>query len=112
MLGRFTEHRLRVAKAHQIKAKPHTKSVAKFKARMKQLTCRSWGVSNAYKVQKLNELILPMGCDKKCITSVTYSATASETMENHLYFNVEKHKYKYRKEKKHEKEKTREFILE
>jgi hypothetical protein len=45
------------AKAHQFKAKPHTKSVAKFKARMKQLTCRSWGVSNAYKVQKLNELI-------------------------------------------------------
>ena len=42
---------------HQFKAKPHVKSVAKFKARMKQLTCRSWGVSNAYKVQKLNELI-------------------------------------------------------
>jgi hypothetical protein len=44
-------------KAHQYKAKPHAKSVAKFKAKMKQLTCRSWGVSNAYKVQKLNELI-------------------------------------------------------
>jgi hypothetical protein len=44
-------------KAHQYKAKPHAKSVAKFKARMKELTCRSWGVSNAYKVQKLNELI-------------------------------------------------------
>jgi group II intron reverse transcriptase/maturase len=44
-------------KAHQYKAKPHGKSVAKFKARMKKLTCRSWGVSNAYKVQKLNELI-------------------------------------------------------
>ena len=44
-------------RAHQYKAKPHTKSVGKFKARMKQLTCRSWGVSNAYKVQKLNELI-------------------------------------------------------
>ena len=43
--------------AHQIKAKPHAKSVEKFKARMKQLTCRSWGVSNSYKVQKLNELI-------------------------------------------------------
>lgn len=24
---------------------------------MKQLTCRSWGVDNAYKVQKLNQLI-------------------------------------------------------
>ena len=44
-------------RAHQYKAKPHAKSVGKFKARMKQLTCRSWGVSNAYKVQKLNELI-------------------------------------------------------
>ena len=44
-------------KAHQYKAKPHTKSVAKFKARMKQLTCRSWGVGNDYKVKKLNELI-------------------------------------------------------
>jgi len=44
-------------KAHQFKAKPHAKSVTKFKAKMKQLTCRSWGVSNSYKVQKLNELI-------------------------------------------------------
>ncbi len=42
---------------HQFKAKPHAKSVAEFKARMKQFTCRSWGVSNTYKVQKLNELI-------------------------------------------------------
>ena len=45
------------SRAHQFKAKPHEKSVAKFKTKMKQLTCRSWGVSNAYKVQKLNELI-------------------------------------------------------
>lgn len=45
------------SRAHQFKAKPHAKSVVKFKARMKQLTCRSWGVSNSYKVQKLNELI-------------------------------------------------------
>ena len=45
------------SRAHQYKAKPHAKSAAKFKARMKQLTCRSWGVSNIYKVQKLNELI-------------------------------------------------------
>ena len=43
--------------AHQYKAKPHIKSVAKFKARMKQLTCRSWGVDNSYKVTKLNQLI-------------------------------------------------------
>ena len=45
------------SRAHQYKAKPHAESVAKFKIRMKQLTCRSWGVSNSYKVQKLNELI-------------------------------------------------------
>ena len=43
------------AKAY--KARPHPKAVAKFKAQMKELTCRSWGVSNAYKVQKLNQLI-------------------------------------------------------
>ena len=43
------------AKAY--KAKPHQKAVAKFKAQMKKLTCRSWGVSNSYKVQKLNQLI-------------------------------------------------------
>ncbi len=45
------------SKAHQFKSKPHAKSVARFKARMKQLTSRSWGVGNEYKVQKLNELI-------------------------------------------------------
>ena len=43
--------------AHLFKAKPHAKSVAKFKKRMKELTCRSWGVSNSYKVEKLNQLI-------------------------------------------------------
>ena len=43
--------------AQQYKAKPHAKSVERFKARVKQLTCRSWGVSNVYKVQKLNGLI-------------------------------------------------------
>ena len=42
---------------HQYKAKPHAKSVAKFKKRMKELTCRSWGVSNSYKIEKLNQLI-------------------------------------------------------
>lgn len=45
------------SRAHQFKAKPHAKSVVKFKVRMKQLTCGSWGVSNGYKVQKLNELV-------------------------------------------------------
>ena len=43
--------------AKQYKAKPHAKSVAKFKTRMKELTCRSWGVSNSYKIEKLNQLI-------------------------------------------------------
>ena len=45
------------SRAHQYKAKPHAKSVAKFKKRMKELTRRSWGVSNSYKVMKLNQLI-------------------------------------------------------
>ena len=44
-------------KAHQYKAKPHMKSVQKFKKRMRELTCRNWGVSNSYKVSKLNQLI-------------------------------------------------------
>lgn len=43
--------------AKQYKAKPHVKSVEKFKARMKELTCRSWGVRNSYKIEKLNQLI-------------------------------------------------------
>ena len=43
--------------AKQYKSKPHAKSIAKFKARMKKLTIRSWGVSNEYKIAKLNELI-------------------------------------------------------
>ena len=43
------------AKAY--KAKPHPKAVAKFTAQMKKLTCRSWSVSNSYKVYKLNQLI-------------------------------------------------------
>lgn len=45
------------SRAHQFKAKPHAKSVMKFKKRMKELTRRSWGVSNSYKVEKLNQLI-------------------------------------------------------
>lgn len=43
--------------ARGYKARPHPKAVSKFKAQMKKLTCRSWGVSNAYKVEKLNQLI-------------------------------------------------------
>ena len=43
--------------ARGYKARPHPKAVVKFKAQMKKLTCRGWGVSNAYKVQKLNQLI-------------------------------------------------------
>ena len=39
------------------KARPHPKAVAKFKAQIKKLTSRSWGVSNEYKVYKLNQLI-------------------------------------------------------
>ena len=45
------------SRAHQYKAKPHAKSVAKFKKRMKELTRRSLGVSNSYKVMKVNQLI-------------------------------------------------------
>lgn len=43
--------------AKEYRAKPHAKAVERFKARMKELTCRSWGVNNAHKVKKLNELI-------------------------------------------------------
>ena len=43
--------------AKQYKAKPHQTSVQKFKMRMKKLTSRRWGVSNSYKVEKLNQLI-------------------------------------------------------
>ena len=43
--------------AKEYRARPHEKSVAKFKAKMKELTRRSWGVPNSYKVQKLNQLI-------------------------------------------------------
>ena len=43
--------------AKEYRARPHEKAVAKFKARMKELTRRSWGVSNSYKIQKLNQLI-------------------------------------------------------
>ena len=39
------------------KARPHLKAVAKIKAQMKEYTRRGWGVSNAYKIEKLNRLI-------------------------------------------------------
>lgn len=45
------------ARVYQYKAKPHVKSVEKFKKRVKELTCRSWSVSNSYKVEKFNQLI-------------------------------------------------------
>jgi group II intron reverse transcriptase/maturase len=45
------------SRAKEYRARPHAKAVAKFKAKMKELTCRSWGVSNECKVQKLNQLI-------------------------------------------------------
>ncbi len=43
--------------AKQYKAKPHTQSIAKFKERMRKLTCRSWGVDNKLKIEKVNHLI-------------------------------------------------------
>lgn len=39
------------------KARSHRKAIAKFKAQMKKYTRRSWGLSNAYKTEKLNRLI-------------------------------------------------------
>lgn len=57
--------------AYLFKAKPHEKSVVKFKRRIKELTRRSWGVSNSYKIHKLNQLIrgwvnyFRIGCMKR-----------------------------------------------
>ena len=45
------------SQAKQYKAKPHQTSVQKFKMKMKELTSRRWGVSNSYKIEKLNQLI-------------------------------------------------------
>lgn len=45
------------ASAKQYKAKPHAKLIEKFKAKAKELTSRSWGVGNRYKIEKLNQLI-------------------------------------------------------
>jgi len=43
--------------AKEYKARPHAQSIAKFKRKMRELTCRSWGVSNKVKIEKLNYLI-------------------------------------------------------
>ena len=72
------------AKAKSFKAKPHAKSVAKFKKRMKELTSRSWGVSNDYKVMKLNQLIrgwinyFKIGCMK----------TLCKDMDSHIRYRL------------------------
>ncbi|PKM94704.1 MAG: group II intron reverse transcriptase/maturase [Firmicutes bacterium HGW-Firmicutes-1] len=44
--------------SHQFKAKPHQKSVEKLKEKLKRLTSRSWGVSTAYRMVKLKQLII------------------------------------------------------
>jgi hypothetical protein len=44
--------------SHQFKAKPHQKSVEKLKLKLKRLTSRSWGVSTAYRMVKLKQLII------------------------------------------------------
>lgn len=41
----------------QYKARPHEKAVARLKARIKELTSRSWGVSMDYRIMKLNQTI-------------------------------------------------------
>lgn len=44
-------------KDKEYRAKPHEKSVTKVIQKLKQLTCRAWGVSNSYKVQKIAEVL-------------------------------------------------------
>ena len=39
------------------RARPHQKSVAKFKRKLKRLCCRSWSVDMDYRLKKLNEVI-------------------------------------------------------
>lgn len=36
---------------------PHSKSIEKFKRKLKQLTCRSWSVSLDFRVKKINEVV-------------------------------------------------------
>ena len=43
--------------ARLYEAKPHKSSVEKLEKKLKELTSRSWGISNKYKVEKINQLI-------------------------------------------------------
>ena len=52
MAGLLEVSRQAVSKWESDRGTPEV--VAKIRAQMKGLTCRSWGVSNDYKVQKLN----------------------------------------------------------
>ncbi|KIR02558.1 Retron-type reverse transcriptase [Lachnospiraceae bacterium TWA4] len=45
------------SKENLYKPKPHKDSVKKFRAKLKELTKRSWGVSNAYKRDRINMVI-------------------------------------------------------
>ncbi len=46
-----------IFKEKRFKLIPHQKSVNKLKERLRALTRRSWGVSNEYKIKKINEVI-------------------------------------------------------
>ena len=76
------------------KARPHPKAVSKFKAQMKKLTRRSWGVSNTYKVEKLNQLIrgwinyFKIGSIKKLCARLD---SRSDTESACVYGNTGKH---------------------
>lgn len=45
------------SRARLYKAKPHATSITKLTAKIKKLTSRRWGVSMAYRILKLNQLI-------------------------------------------------------
>ena len=57
-------------------AKPHQKSVTKFRRKLKELCCRSWSVDMDYRLKKLNEVIrgwinyFAMGDMKKAMQSI------------------------------------------
>ena len=65
------------------KAKPHAKSVAKFKAKAKELTRRRWGVSNKYKIERLNQLIRGRGYFK-----IGSMKTFCRSMDSHLRYRL------------------------
>ena len=46
-----------IFKEKRYKLRPHRKSVEKLKEKLRALTRRSWGVSNEYKIKKINEVI-------------------------------------------------------